>query len=219
MFKISTFQPWNFSRFQHFNLETFQDFNIYGSGCFCFKVEISTTIFSRLKCWNVEKASRLKCWKSGQVEILKSWNKECWNISKYNTKCIKMASTFQHFNIFNISRFQPWKKSLTIQQLGLKVPVHSKRIFQGWNLEKLRKLKCWNVETQGIHFVLKFNISTFEGSRFQDFDFDNISTFQPWNFFNISRFQPWSFQIKPTVVWGRRNPALCFLSPFPPATL
>ena len=133
-FKISTFQGWNLSRFQHFNLKTFQDFNIYGSGCFCFKVEILTARVSRLKGWNVEmltcwKTSRLKCWKPDQVEILKSWKRKCWIIGKPDTKCTNLVSTFQHFNIFNNSTFQPWENPLTIQQRGLKVPVHSKRTF------------------------------------------------------------------------------------------
>ena len=131
---------------------------------------------------------------------MKSWNRKGWNICKSNRKCINLASTFQHFNIFNISTFQPWEKPLTIQQLGLKMLVHSKRTFsrlKSWKNAKVEMLKCWN---PGNTLYIKIvNISTFEGSTFEDFNLLRFSTFQPWNFFNISRFQPWRAQIKPTV--------------------
>ena len=140
MFNISS---WIFSRCQYFSFETFQDVNMHGSGSFCFKVEILTARLSRLKSWNVGEVSRMKCWKSKNVEILKCWTLKCWNIDNCNAKCINLVSTFQHFNISNISTFQPWEKPLTIRRPGSKVPAHSKRTFQCWNLEKC---KSWNVE-------------------------------------------------------------------------
>ena len=67
-----------------------------------------------LKCWNVELSAyypqMLKCW---NVEILNLNKKMLLNViiwfQHFNISTFEGNSSFQHFNIFNISTFQRWR--------------------------------------------------------------------------------------------------------------
>ena len=66
---------------------------------------------SRLKSWNVDKVSKLKCWKPENAEILKCWTLKCWSTDNFNTTCISLVSTFQHFNFCIFQDFNTEKSS------------------------------------------------------------------------------------------------------------
>ena len=145
--------------------------------------------------WNVEMLNKLQGWNVENPTKFKFCNLETENV-EILTHLIQNVLTWpQPFNISTISTFQHFnieKNLLLCNSWGWRCRCIVRGLFQGWNLNKFQKLKCWNVETQLIHFILKLLI--FQHLKVQHFKISSLPDFQDFNLETFSTFQDFNLE-------------------------